>query len=212
MRESDSEGERSQHVLNLVVGELVLAARRVARDQQTRRHITLLEAKRPNIPHSWRPGLVFKAHRLVYHSTLGSRVMKKKRRRRYSAPRGAKSRPSLSLTLSLTLALSHTLAHTLARSRCALQHLSRRTLFAGRPTTPRCCGQDKPKKGPFVDYVKDFFSPCVQGYVRMQMLYRLDRTSSEAGPIYPQAGLSIRFRGNSECFKSPRPESGFGFR
>ena len=29
----------------------------------------------------FRGGLVFKAHRLLYHSTLGSRVMKKKRRR-----------------------------------------------------------------------------------------------------------------------------------
>ena len=27
----------------------------------------------------WRGGLVFKAHRLLYHSTLGSRVIKKKR-------------------------------------------------------------------------------------------------------------------------------------
>ena len=30
----------------------------------------------------FRGGLVFKAHRLFYHSTLGSRVKKKKRRRR----------------------------------------------------------------------------------------------------------------------------------
>ena len=29
----------------------------------------------------FRGGLVFKAHRLVYHSTLGSRVIKKKKRR-----------------------------------------------------------------------------------------------------------------------------------
>jgi len=29
----------------------------------------------------FRGGLVFKAHRLLYHSTLGSRVIKKKKRR-----------------------------------------------------------------------------------------------------------------------------------
>jgi len=28
-------------------------------------------------------GLLFKAHRLVYHSTLASRVVKKRRRRKY---------------------------------------------------------------------------------------------------------------------------------
>ena len=32
----------------------------------------------PNTAHAPRGGLAFKAHRLVYHSTLGLRVMKKK--------------------------------------------------------------------------------------------------------------------------------------
>ena len=34
-----------------------------------------------------RGGLVFKAHRLLYHSTLGLRVVKKKKRRKSLAPR-----------------------------------------------------------------------------------------------------------------------------
>jgi len=33
----------------------------------------------------FRGGLVFKAHRLLYHSTLGLRVMKKRRRRMVAA-------------------------------------------------------------------------------------------------------------------------------
>ena len=36
----------------------------------------------------FRGGLVFKAHRLLHHSTLGLRVIKKRRRRRYNPKRG----------------------------------------------------------------------------------------------------------------------------
>ena len=35
----------------------------------------------------FRGGLVFKAHKLVYHSTLGSRVIKKKKKVLGNAPR-----------------------------------------------------------------------------------------------------------------------------
>jgi hypothetical protein len=38
---------------------------------------------RRNVKRFWR-GLVFKAHRLLYHSTLGSRVIKKKKKYRVS--------------------------------------------------------------------------------------------------------------------------------
>ena len=43
-------------------------------------HLALEQLLRRNVK-PFRGGLVFKAHRLVYHSTLGLRVIKKKRER-----------------------------------------------------------------------------------------------------------------------------------
>jgi len=41
----------------------------------------------------FRGGLVFKAHRLVYHSTLGWKVMKKKKKKKKKKHRGLGTRP-----------------------------------------------------------------------------------------------------------------------
>jgi len=52
----------------------------------------------------FRRGLVFKAHRLVYHSTLGRRVIKKKKKTHHEVQRAEENR-ALRLPLLLTRSL-----------------------------------------------------------------------------------------------------------
>ena len=49
---------------------------------------TVLKAEWGRARNWFRGGLVFKAHRLVYHSTLGSRVIKKKKKKKKELGRG----------------------------------------------------------------------------------------------------------------------------
>jgi len=55
----------------------------------------------------FRGGLVFKAHRLVYHSTLGLRVIKKQRRREsgedLAFDGGAKAREDVQIVVDLAV-------------------------------------------------------------------------------------------------------------
>ena len=81
----------------------------------------------------FRGGLAFKALRLLHHSTLGSRVIKKKeKKRRRSWPvqgeldfgLDAPPSPSLSLSFSLSLSLARARARSLALSRSTSRSVS----------------------------------------------------------------------------------------
>ena len=57
-----------------------------------------------------RGGLVFTAHRLVYHSTLGFRVIKKKKKKKKGAPHAA--------SIAIVPPVPHRRGPTLAACRC----------------------------------------------------------------------------------------------
>ena len=64
----------------------------------------------------FRGGLVFKAHRLLYHSTLGLRVIKKKKKTLEVDAVMPVDAYTISLSLTLSLSLSVSLTHTLSLS------------------------------------------------------------------------------------------------
>ena len=97
----------------------------------------------------FRGGLVFKAHRLLYHSTLGLRVIKKKDEGhgRGGTYHFSSAGPSSSSRARHNLSGPHDLSDSFLSNRPPLHHLPFPRPWWGRPPSPGGCEAATPGRG-----------------------------------------------------------------